>query len=114
MKSKKISSQFYDASYFNKGIETKKSCYTNYTWMPDLTIPMAYKMIKYLNINEKDMILDFGCSMGFLVKALRKLDVKAFGVDISSYAINNCDLEAKNYCKLMSDKNYLPFKKNLI
>lgn len=105
----KISQKFYDKSYFESGVQSKKSCYINYSWMPDLTIPMAYKMIKFLNIKETDKVLDFGCSKGFLVKAFRKLDIKAFGVDISKYAIDNVDLEVKKYCKLMTDKKYTPF-----
>ena len=111
MSQKKISSKFYDASYFDRGIESKKSCYTNYQWLPELTIPMAYKIIKSLDISENDTILDFGCSKGYLVKALRKLDINAFGVDVSNYAIKNCDIKIKKYCKLMTEKNYLPFKK---
>ena len=112
MSIKPISSKFYDSSYFNSGIESKKSCYTNYKWLPDLTIPMTYKIIKYLKLSEKHTVLDFGCSKGYLVKAFRKLDIKAFGVDISSYAIKNCDPEVKEFCKVMTKKNYLPFKKN--
>ena len=45
------------------------------------------------------------------MKALRKLDINAFGVDVSNYAIKNCDIKIKKYCKLMTEKNYLPFKK---
>ena len=112
MSVKPISSKFYDSLYFNSGIESKKSCYTNYKWLPDLTIPMTYKIIKYLKLSEKHTVLDFGCSKGYLVKAFRKLDIKAFGVDISSYAIKNCDPEVKEFCKVMNQKNYLPFKKN--
>ena len=111
-KNKKISSNFYDSSYFDTGIESKKSCYTNYKWLPDLTIPMAFKIMKYLNLSENNHILDFGCSKGYLVKAFRMLDIKAFGVDVSRYAIKNCDSEVKKYCKLISKEKYYPFKKN--
>ena len=107
----KIASGFYDSSYFNRGFESKKSCYTNYKWLPDLTIPMAFKIIKYLRLKDNDRILDFGCSKGYLVKALRKLDVNSYGVDISKYAIENCDNEVKKFCKLINNKNYIPFKK---
>lgn len=107
---KKISSNFYDSSYFNRGIETKKSCYTNYKWLPELTIPMAYKIIKYLGLKENSKILDFGCSKGYLVKAFRQLDINAYGVDISNYAIKNCDPEVKDFCKLITNKNFFPFK----
>jgi SAM-dependent methyltransferase len=108
---KKISQNFYDSSYFDKGIESKKSCYTNYKWLPDLTIPMAYQIIKYLGLTESKSVLDFGCSKGYLVKAFRKLNINAYGVDVSEYAISNCDTEVKRYCKLLSKKCYFPFKR---
>ena len=42
-------------------------------------------------------ILDYGCAKGFLVKALRMLDVQAWGFDTSNYAITNADKDAKNF-----------------
>lgn len=36
----------------------------------------------------KEPVLDFGCAVGFLVSALRKLDVNAFGYDVSEWAVN--------------------------
>ena len=107
-----VKNNFYNFEYFEKGITTKKSCYINYRWMPELTIPMASKIIKFLNISEDENVLDFGCSKGYMVKAFRLLDVKAYGVDISNYAIDHADAEVKNYCKLISNNNYVPIKKN--
>ena len=43
----KISSEKYDKDYFKNGIASGKSCYSNYRWLPELTIPMAYNIIKY-------------------------------------------------------------------
>lgn len=107
-----VKKNFYNFEYFEKGITTKKSCYINYRWIPELTIPMASKIIKFLNISEDENVLDFGCSKGYMVKAFRLLDVKAYGVDISNYAIDRVDPEVKNYCKLISNNNYVPIKKN--
>ena len=99
-------SEIYDADYFERGIETGKSCYQNYRWIPELTIPMAMTMIDFLGIKRGDTVLDYGCSKGYLVKALRLLGRHAFGVDISQYAIDNADLAVKQYCFL---KPYLLF-----
>jgi cyclopropane fatty-acyl-phospholipid synthase-like methyltransferase len=108
-----INKDFYDKNYFEKGVTSKKSCYLNYRWMPELTIPMAYNIIKFLNLKEDQKILDFGCSKGFLVKSLRLLGIDAYGVDISSYAIDNIDSDVKKYCKLIpQNKNLIPFKFN--
>ena len=35
--------------------------------------------------------LDVGCAMGFLVEALRRRGVDAFGIDVSEYAIAHVD-----------------------
>jgi cyclopropane fatty-acyl-phospholipid synthase-like methyltransferase len=102
-------SNFFDEDYFENGIVTGKSCYINYRWMPELTIKMAHKLIKYLDLNPGDRVLDFGCAKGFLVKALRILDIDAFGCDVSSYAIDMVDPEVRSMCKLMRDNTIIPF-----
>ena len=109
---KNIKKNFFDRDYFESGIETGKSCYVNYRWLPDLTIPMAYRITQYLGLKHNQTILDFGCSKGYLVKALRLLGFKAYGVDISSYAIKNADNDIKKYCKLIKNKSYNPHNKN--
>lgn len=43
-------------------------------------------------------VLDAGCSMGYLVEALRKRGVQAYGVDVSEYAIAHVDDDIKPYC----------------
>ena len=88
----------YDRDYFERGIESGKSCYQNYRWIPELTIPMAMTIIDYLEIKPYHKILDFGCAKGFLVKAFRWLNRKSWGVDISEYAIPNCDPEVEEFC----------------
>ena len=90
----------YDADYYERGLETGKSCYQNYRWIPELTIPMAMTMIDFLGIERGATVLDFGCSKGFLVKSLRLLGRHAYGVDISRYAIDNVDPAVKQYCFL--------------
>lgn len=91
--------ELYDKNYFEYGIETGKSNYSRYRWIPELTIPMAMIMIDYLEIRPEHTILDFGCAKGFLVKAFRWLNRQAYGLDISKYAIENCDSEVKEYCR---------------
>ena len=81
----------YDEDYFQRGIETKRSLYTNYRWLPEETMQMAMAMIDHLGITKYHTVLDYGCSRGYLVKALQLLNRVAYGVDISEYAINNCD-----------------------
>lgn len=81
----------YDEDYFLRGKETGKSLYENYRWLPDLTIPMARRMVEHLGIVHSDTILDFGCARGYLVRALVELGHNAFGYDVSQWALDNCD-----------------------
>lgn len=87
----------YNEDYFIRGLETKTSLYSNYRWIPELTIPLAYRMIKGLEIKETDKVLDFGCAMGYLVKAFRLLGIDAWGYDISKYAIDNAPVDIQDY-----------------
>ena len=97
----------FDEDYFERGIETGKSLYTNYRWEPELTIPMAMTYVDHLPLGRFDNILDFGCAKGFVVKALRLLNRNAWGCDISNYAIKNADPSVKDYVRHCNGK--LPF-----
>ena len=103
----------YDEEYFENGLTTGKSCYLNYRWLPELTIKMAHNIIKYLGIKENEKVLDYGCAKGYLVKALRILDIEAYGCDVSNYAIKKVDAEIREHCKLIKNKKILiPFNFN--
>ncbi|MCF6276334.1 MAG: methyltransferase domain-containing protein [Candidatus Magasanikbacteria bacterium] len=103
----------FDREYYEDGLVTGKSGYVNYRWMPELTIKMAYNIIKHLNLKDGESVLDFGCAKGFVVKSLKILDINAYGCDISSYAIDNLETEVRNCCKLINSesKSVIPFEK---
>lgn len=105
-----MNQEIYNEDYFERGEKLCKSCYTNYKWLPDLTIPMAQNIIAELKLNETDKVLDYGCAKGYLVKALRHFNIKAFGCDISRYAFENRDAEIERFCMLITDEqNSIPF-----
>jgi len=86
----------YDKTYFEDGVKSKVSGYENYRWRPEYVLPLANWISQsHLYFNEK--VLDYGCAKGFLVKALKLLNIDAYGYDISSYAINNCEPEVKDF-----------------
>jgi hypothetical protein len=96
-----ISFDIYDEDYYQRGIETAKSLYQNYRWIPEMTIPMAMTMIDLLNIKPGEKILELGCAYGFLVKAFRLLHREAFGLEVSKHAINSVDPSVKDFCFLI-------------
>lgn len=101
----------YDRDYFENGVVTGKSGYDNYRWLPELTIKLAYNIIKYLGIKDEHAVLDYGCAKGYLVKAMRILDIDAYGADISGYAISMADSDVRQYCRLIDSADGLPFDK---
>lgn len=98
----------YEFDYFERGIETGKSCFTNYRWLPELTTSLAMSYIDYLGLTRNHKILDYGCAKGFVVKALRILYRPAWGCDISSFAINSSDNDTRKWLELCN-KKIVPF-----
>jgi len=94
----------YNREYFENGIVSGKSNYVDYRWLPERTLSMAMIMIDFLGIDKKETILDYGCAKGFLVKAFRLLHRRAWGVDISKYAIENADESVLDFCFLKQDQ----------
>ena len=90
----------YNKDYFERGEELGISGYTNYRWMPDLTIPMCERFISYLGIKKGDNLLDYGCAKGYSVDAFNRLGYNCFGVDISEYAISKCNDSVKDKLKI--------------
>ena len=79
--------------------------YSNYLERYGRYLKMAEELDFYLTkfgILSKSMkILDYGCSVGFLIKAFKKLGYKKiFGFDISKWALK---VAKKNKCKILKD-----------
>ena len=87
----------FDREYFEQGPMTGKSLYTNYRWLPELTLPLCHHIVTYCGIESEERILDFGCAKGFVVHGLRLLGYEAFGVDVSEYAIAQAPKEVNGY-----------------
>jgi cyclopropane fatty-acyl-phospholipid synthase-like methyltransferase len=79
--------EFYDADYYESGKQSGKGWLENYRWMPRRTLKEAYGFIDYLGLDDSSYVLDWGCGKGFIVKALRILEIKADGCDISEYSL---------------------------
>lgn len=73
-------------------------------------LSVARDIVSHFSLKAGDRILDVGCAKGFLVKDLLAVcpGLEAFGLDISEYALKNCEPEAVGRLHLGS-ANSLPF-----
>jgi cyclopropane fatty-acyl-phospholipid synthase-like methyltransferase len=72
-------------------------------------IPIAHEIVRHFALKSGDRVLDVGCGKGFLVKDLMKVcpGIEAFGVDISEYALLNCEPEVVGRLHLGSAERLL-------
>jgi len=74
-------------------------------------VPVAKDIIKHFGLKSGDKVLDVGCAKGFLVKDLLAEGIEAFGIDISEYALMNCEPEVIGRLQIGSAEK-LPFPDN--
>ena len=76
-------------------------------------IPVAKDIIAHFGLKPGDRVLDVGCGKGFLVKDLILAcpGLEAFGLDISEYALMNCEAEVIGRLHLGS-ADRIPFPDN--
>jgi ubiquinone/menaquinone biosynthesis C-methylase UbiE len=70
--------------------------------------PVAKDIISYFGLKAGDRVLDVGCAKGFLVKDLVALGIDAYGVDVSKYALMNCEHEVVGRLQIGNAES-LPF-----
>lgn len=100
--------KLYDAFYYAHG------CGEPYQ-RSDVWLNLFNAFAEKIDIGiQPKSVLDAGCAMGFLVEALRNRGVKAWGVDISEYAISNVSPEIKEFCWKGSVSEPFPQKYDLI
>lgn len=76
-------------------------------------LPIAEDIVRHFNLRPGDRVLDVGCGKGFLVKDLMKIcpGLDAFGLDISEYAVMNCEPETIGHVHV-GNATRLPFPDN--
>jgi len=76
-------------------------------------VPIAEDIIQHFGLKPGDRVLDIGAAKGFLVKDLIGAcpGLEAFGVDISEYALMNCEADVIGRLHL-GDCRKLPFPNN--
>ena len=98
-----IDMHLFTKDYYEDGVRKHISGYENYSWQPTRSIPEALDIQNYFDF---DTCVDYGCAKGFLVHALRILGSRAYGEDMSEYAIENCHPAVKDYLSLPNKKIY--------
>jgi SAM-dependent methyltransferase len=98
----------YSEDYYERGQALGISGYTDYRWLPELTIPLAFRLLERFNLGRSDTILDYGCAKGYLVKAFRLLDRQAYGCDVSAYALAQAPDEIKRYLFELEPNDIIP------
>tara|TARA_B110001454_G_scaffold212090_1_gene228480 strand:- start:9 stop:653 length:645 start_codon:yes stop_codon:yes gene_type:complete len=58
--------------------------------------PVAKRIVSHFNLKSGSKVLDIGCGKGFLVKDLLDIGIDAYGLDVSSYALKNCEKSIKS------------------
>jgi len=70
--------------------------------------PVARDIVEHFRLKPGSKVLDVGCAKGFLVKDLLSLDIDAYGIDVSKYALLNCEPEVVGRLQI-GGANELPF-----
>ena len=83
-----LTPKYFDEEYYEggKGYHTYNDDPRFQVWAEDI-------ITKY----GPESVLDFGCAKGYLVKALRDRGVKAYGFDVSEWAIGQAPKSVKPY-----------------
>ena len=71
-------------------------------------VPVAKDIVSHFGLKPGDRLLDIGCAKGFLVKDLVAIGIDAYGIDVSKYALMNCEPEVVGRLQIGSCDD-LPF-----
>lgn len=99
-------SRRYGREYFDG---TRDTGYGGYRY-DGRWVPIAEDVVRHFNLKPGQRVLDVGGAKGFLVKDLMKAcpGLEAFGLDISEYAVMNCEPEVVGRMHV-GDCRRLPF-----
>jgi hypothetical protein len=95
--------KLFGKEYFEDGVRSGISLYEDYKWLPDLAFARASVLKRFY---PDKTILEVGAAKGYLVYALRLLNVEAYGYEVSEYAIENCKEEVRDL--MYMDKSKVP------
>ena len=85
----------------------RKYGYGGFSYNPRFWGDVVIDIVNFYKLKPDAKILDVGCAKGFLVYDFMRQypHLKAFGIDVSKYAIDNCHPEVKDFLKVGNAKN---------
>jgi glycosyltransferase involved in cell wall biosynthesis len=98
----RITAEFYDETYYKEGLDNSGGgmpySRSEKHWA-EFFSGVAKSIVETL---DPRTVLDAGCAIGMLVEALRERGVDAYGVDISSWAIEQVPDHLRPFCRIGS------------
>lgn len=100
----------YDYEYWDGD---RRICYGGYNYIEGRWEKVARRLLDHYQLPASPKILDIGCGKGFLLYDILKIcpGAQVFGIDISTYALNNAKIEIKDRLYLGSATD-LPWNDN--
>ena len=100
----------FDVEYFDGD---RLTGYGGYSYNPRFWTETVSYIVDYYGLDNSSKILDIGCAKGFMMHDLSLIlpEAEITGIDISSYAKENCIESMKNNINTGSANN-LPFEDN--
>ncbi len=91
----------------------RKNGYGGFNYNPKYWGKVVEDFKNYWQLSKNSSVLDVGCAKGFMIYDFLQLipGLKIYGIDVSSYAIENSKNEVSQLLKIASADN-LPFKDN--
>lgn len=91
-----------DKQPFTEGyyLRAEGSNYRNYRWLGEPTIAACKRIAEYIGARPGDSILDVGAALGMYVRGFRESGFRAFGFDVSEWAIANSDETIRQFMTL--------------
>lgn len=102
--------RLFDSDYYEHGFGPVPYTHDQEQW-PKFFGGIAEQMIRAV---QPRRVLDVGCAIGFLVGAFWDRGVEAWGIDVSSYAIDQVRRDLKPYCKVASAADGIEGRYDLI